>query len=206
MIYCAFCNGCRDCFGCAGLRKKQYCIFNKQYTKEEYEKLVPQLIEQMQSIEEWGAFFPMQSSLFAYNESDAQHFFPLTETEAHKHGLQWKEIIDEMPKVEKTISASQVPESIDNIPNDILNWAITCEVTKRPFKIVKQELEFYRQMQLPIPRLHPDERHRRRMALRNPRKLWQRTCDKCQKEIQTSYAPDRPEIVYCEECYLKEVY
>lgn len=37
-----------DIFGCIGLRNKQYCIFNKQYTKEEYEKLVPKIIEHMQ--------------------------------------------------------------------------------------------------------------------------------------------------------------
>ncbi|MDR2416416.1 MAG: hypothetical protein LBD75_07670 [Candidatus Peribacteria bacterium] len=36
------------CFGCIGLRNKEYCIFNKQYTKAEYEKLVAEIIEQMQ--------------------------------------------------------------------------------------------------------------------------------------------------------------
>jgi len=44
------------------------------------------------------------------------------------------------------------------------------------------------------------------MKLRNPRKLYTRNCDKCGKEIQTTYAPERPEIVYCENCYNKEVY
>lgn len=34
------CSGCTDCFGCINLRNKTYCIFNEQYTKEEYfEKL-----------------------------------------------------------------------------------------------------------------------------------------------------------------------
>ncbi len=28
----------------------------------------------------------------------------------------------------------------------------------------------------------------------------------CQNEFETSYAPDRPEIVYCERCYQQEVY
>ena len=28
----------------------------------------------------------------------------------------------------------------------------------------------------------------------------------CDLVIQTTYAPDRPEKIYCEECYLKEVY
>jgi hypothetical protein len=34
-------------FGCIGLRGKEYCILNKQYTKEEYEALVPKIIEKM---------------------------------------------------------------------------------------------------------------------------------------------------------------
>jgi len=29
---------------------------------------------------------------------------------------------------------------------------------------------------------------------------------KCSKSIQTSYSPERPEIVYCEQCYLQEIY
>jgi CxxC-x17-CxxC domain-containing protein len=44
------------------------------------------------------------------------------------------------------------------------------------------------------------------MNLGNPRKLFTRICDKCGKEIQTIYAPERKEIVYCENCYNKEIY
>ena len=33
---------CKDCFGCVGLRDKQYYIFNKKYSKEDYEKFVGQ--------------------------------------------------------------------------------------------------------------------------------------------------------------------
>jgi hypothetical protein len=29
--------------------------------------------------------------------------------------------------------------------------------------------------------------------------------DKCQNEFETPYAPARPEIVYCEQCYQTEV-
>ena len=155
---------------------------------------------------EWGEFFPVAMSTFAYNATTAQEYFPLTKEEALKRGWKWQDQTDEMPKVDRVIPATQLPDSIDDIPDDILNWAITCEATKRPFKIIKQELEFYRNMRLPVPHFHPDERHRRRMALRNPRKLWNRECAKCKKPISTSYAPERPEIVYCEECYLREVY
>jgi hypothetical protein len=43
LTLCKNCVGCNDCFGCVGLRKKQYCIFNEQYTKEEYQKRVEEL-------------------------------------------------------------------------------------------------------------------------------------------------------------------
>jgi hypothetical protein len=195
-----------NCFGCVCMKKGKYCILNKQYSKEEYEALLPKIIEHMKSNSEWGEFFPVEYSPMAYNESVAQDYFPLTKEEAENRNWRWRNEKDEIPKVEKTIPAVQLPDSIDDVPDDILNWAIECELTTRPFLIVKQELEFYRKMKLPIPHLHPDERYKKRMGLRNPRKLWGRQCNKCNKSIQTTYAPDRPEKVLCEECYLKEVY
>jgi len=79
--------------------------------------------------------------------------------------------------VDKIIPANKLPENIADIPDDILNWAIECEITKKPFRIIKEELEFYRKHNLPIPRRHPDQRHLDRMSLRNPRKLFERICD-----------------------------
>ena len=120
--------------------------------------------------------------------------------------LNWSTYQQPFPKVEKIIPANKLPNNIKEIPDDILNRAIECEVTKKPFKIIKQELEFYRKHNLPIPKRHPDQRHIDRMDLRNPRKLYDRKCDKCSKNIKTTYSPDRKEIVYCEECYNREVY
>jgi hypothetical protein len=56
---------------------------------------------------------------------------------------------------------------------------VICEVSGKPFRIIKQELEFYRKHNLPIPHRHPDVRHTDRMKLRNPRKLRDRKCNKC---------------------------
>ena len=118
----------------------------------------------------------------------------------------WSTYEAPFPKVEKIILALKLPENIVEIPDDILNWAIECEITKKPFRIIAQELDFYRKHNLPIPRRHPDQRHLDRMKLRNPRKLFTRICDKCGKDIQTTYVPERSEIVYCQECYEKEIY
>ncbi|MDC0358628.1 hypothetical protein OAO01_07415 [Oligoflexia bacterium] len=40
---------------------------------------------------------------------------------------------------------------------------------------------------------------------RNPRNLWERNCEGCGLELHSSYAPARPEKIYCEECYLEQV-
>jgi len=207
LYYCDLCmNNCQDCFGCIGLKHARYCILNKQYTEEEYNTLLPQIIDRMTLDGEWGEFLPERYSFVSYNQSQASDHFPLTEEEVQKRGWSWREEKDEMPKVTKVIPAAKLPDRTSDIPDDILNWAITCETTGRPFRVIKQELDFYRTMQLPIPRLHPDERHKQRMALRNPRHLWNRQCQKCGADIQTTYAPERPEIVYCEKCYLASVY
>lgn len=206
LLYCEYCFHCKDCFGCVGLKRKQYCIFNTQYSKEEYEKLVPQIIEGMEKRGEWGFYFPPALSPFGYNESLAHEYLPLTEKEAQAQGFHWRIVVEKKPEVKKTIPAERLPDFIDAIPDDVVNWAIMCESTKRPFRILKQELDFYRRQRLPLPHLHPDVRYDRRLALRNPRRLWNRTCMQCGKGIETTYAPERPEKVYCENCYLKEVY
>jgi hypothetical protein len=204
--FCFSCLSCQDCFLSVGLQKKCYCILNKQYTKDEYEALVPKIIERMIADGEWGQFFPVAQSPFGYNETVAQEYFPLTKQEVLKRGWKWCNYEAPPPAVEKVIKAGDLPDSVTDVPDDVLNWAMTCAATGKLFKINKQELEFYRRMKLPLPRLHPEERHKRRMALRNPRRLWERTCAKCSDPIVTSYAPDRPEVVVCERCYLETVY
>lgn len=206
VFYSSLCMQSKNCFACVGLKKKEYCILNKQYTKEEYENLVPKIVEQMKKTGEWGEFFPSSLSPFGYNETVAQEGFSLSKEEAIQKGFNWSDYESPKPEVKKIIPASKLPANIKDIPDDILNWAIECEVTHKPFRVVKQELQFYRDNNVPIPRKHPDQRHKDRTALRNPKKLWSRNCMKCQASIQTTYSPDRPERVYCERCYLEEVY
>jgi hypothetical protein len=160
----------------------------------------------MRKTGEWGEFYPYALAPYGYNETSANDFYPLAKDQALAKGFKWSDYIIPPLEVKKTIKASQLPDNIRDIPDDILNWAIECEATGKPFRLIKAELDFYSKMNLPVPHRHPDLRHAERQAMRNPRHLWSRTCMKCGKAIQTAYAPDRPETVYCEECYLKEVY
>ncbi len=206
LVYCIDVKKSKNCFMCVNLEEKQYCILNKQYTKSDYEELVPKIIEHMKKLWEWWEFFHAAISPFWYNETLASEYYPLSKIEAKNNWFSWSTYESPFPQVEKIIPSSKLPENIKDIPDDILNRAIECEITKKPFKITKEELVFYRKHNIPIPRRHPDQRHLDRMAQRNPRKLYTRKCHKCDKEIKTTYSPDRKELVYCEECYNKEIY
>jgi len=70
-LYCDNCAHVHDVFGCVSLHHKKHCILNKQYSKEEYEKVKSRLIEHMEKTGERGEFFPIRFSPFAYNETMA---------------------------------------------------------------------------------------------------------------------------------------
>lgn len=178
-------------FGCIGLKKNTYCILNKQYTKEAYERLVPKIIEHMRKTGEWGEFFPMQLSPYAYNESLAQDYFPLSKEQAHQARLSWKK-----PE-NKEYSKQTAPLRED---------VFVCTACEKNYKIIAQEREFYHRMNLPIPQKCPSCRYQERASFRSPHKLWNRACGKCQKTTATTYRPDDERTVYCEQCYMQEIY
>ncbi len=232
LTYCDLCFASGDLFGCVGLKHKQYCILNKQYSEEEYKSLVRKIVEHMKKTGEWGKFFPAKLSPFAYNETTAQEYTPLSKDAAAKRGYAWKEA--EMKNYAPTIQPADLPGNIKEVQDSITKDILGCEHAGKcacrcatAFRITAQELQFYKRMNLPLPRLCPNCRHARRLGARNPLKLWERKCqcsgkqsesgvytntlehfhkaEHCVNSFQTSYAPDRPETVYCEPCYQAEV-
>lgn len=203
LTYCDHCFSTKDSFGCIGLKQRRFCILNKQYTEEEYHELVPKIVEHMKSTGEWGEFFPISASAFAYNESLAQEWFPLTKEQALARGYAWLDE-DEANTYQgpSPVLADHIREATDEVTKLILK----CEASGQLYKIIPQELDFYKKMGLPLPRKSPDERHLDRMRRRRPRTLWDRICAECATSFQTTYSPDRPEKVLCEACYLKTVY
>lgn len=212
--YCFDCRSCSDCFGCIGLKSKQYCILNKQYTEGEYKELVEKIkkhmvdmpyIDKKGLVYKYGEFFPIEFSPLAYNETMAIEYFPKTKAEAVKEGYFWRDKIPAEYKV--TIKASGLLDDIKDIKEDVLNEVIECELCNGAFKLIKAELDFYKRFSIPLPRMCFWCRHMERRRKANPLKLWHRKCMKpgCTNEFETSYAPDRPEIVYCEACYNAEV-
>ncbi|MFA6273605.1 MAG: hypothetical protein WC662_00390 [Candidatus Paceibacterota bacterium] len=222
LTYAYNCHNSHDLFACSGLRNKSYCILNKQYSKEDYENLIPKIIKHMNDlpyvdtngrIYKYGEFFPPELSPFCYNETIAGEYFPLTKEKALKEGYRWKDSEPRNYKITKKVN--ELSDEIEEVNDSILEDIIECEHNQKcnenctqGFRITEEELKFYKRMNLPLPHLCPNCRHYQRLKQRNPLKLWHRKCMKedCNNEFETSYSPDRSEIVYCERCYQQEVY
>jgi hypothetical protein len=238
--------GCRrvsDSFGCISLTDKKYCILNKQYSKEEYENMIPKIKKHMNEmpytdalgrIYKYGEFFPPDMSYAGYSQTQAFEYFPLTEEEAKAQGFRWR--VPEERRYKVTQKSTELTDNISDVEDSILGEVVQCEHNEKgghtfgcdvdcasAFKITKQELDFYRQMNLPLPRLCFNCRHVDRITWRNVPALYPRQCmcdykvyensikhshhenGRCSNEFETSYAPERKEIVYCEQCYQAEV-
>lgn len=218
LYYCNLCPGARDCFGCVGLKKGEYAILNKKYSKEEYVVMKEKIIAQMKEIPYvdsrgikyfFGENFPVSLSDFAYNETGAGDFFPLQKEEALTQGFKWKEETARNHKT--TIKSEDLPETIAEVGDEILNEIIECGEKASPFsvgayRITENELKFYRRMNLPLPRVCFGVRHMRRLAKRPLLKIIQRNCTKCSTEVETVYTEEYAPILYCEKCYQQEVY
>ena len=160
LIYCWLCFYSNDCFGCVGLRKKQYCIFNKQYSKDEYERLVPQIISKMQLTGEWGEYFPAQLSAIPYNLSFAQRYFPQSREAIEKAGLIWGE--ENSVTADGAINAADLPDSTGGAAGPLTVRSLR---TETPFRITKDEITRYNRRQIALPRLTYRERMDDRFSL-----------------------------------------
>ena len=155
-IYCYQCyNHCTFCIGCVGLRGKSYCILNQQYSKDEFFELAPRVIRQMQSRNEWGRFFPPSTSPFPYFESGAPDFLePLPETELLTRGYRVMSI-PEPPAPPNAVPGNSLPDDINSVdPDAWTGKAIKCVETGWVFNLQKKEIQIYKRLNIPLPRIH----------------------------------------------------
>ncbi|HEY4513647.1 MAG TPA: hypothetical protein VJH06_04020 [Candidatus Paceibacterota bacterium] len=209
--YCFWNTSAKNNFGCVNLKRKNYCILNKEYSKEEFEILKTQVIEDMKNnpyVDKlgrkfpYGEFFPPEMSRFAYNKSNAMRFFPKKKEEALAMGYGWDDY--ENPTVPFTIKSENLPETTKETTDEILKEVIECANCARSYKIVQGELNLLRKMGLPVPHECPKCRENKRFDRMTKPKLYNRICMKCNANIYTPYAPESPNIVYCVKCYQAE--
>ncbi|NIA02064.1 MAG: hypothetical protein GWP15_01645 [Nitrospirae bacterium] len=175
------------------MKKSKHCILNKQYSQEEYEKMVPKIKEHMgpsgggrQQAAEWGEFFPAEMSPFAYNETVAHEYYPLVKAEVISNGYKWAEL-----------------EEIQKSTDGNVRGCIDCD---KSFIVTNKEKDIYAKLHILAPTKCHECRHKARIARRPMRKLWKSKCDKCSKDISTVYSPGSPEIIYCGSCFREEIY
>jgi hypothetical protein len=183
----------------------------------------------------FGEFFPTELSASPYNITAAYEHFPLTREEVLQEGYAWEGHKEKEYAVTK--SWSELPQSIAKVDDGILDDIISCETQDqyqdqnilkerncaKAFRIVPEELSFYKKMGIPLPTKCFNCRHFDRLKRRNPLKLWRRQCmcdykvhhngaahvhhseGRCPNQFETSYSPERKEIIYCTACYNAEV-
>ena len=155
-------------------------------------------------------------SSFGYNETAAYEQFPLTKEDALVQGFKW----EDTPRGtygKETVKWSDFPDSIKDLADDfdVTKEVFVCNECNKNYRIIGNELIFYKKHSIPIPHSCFYCRNSARFKMENSLKLWNRVCmcdldghkhtGKCANEFETTYAPGRPEKIFCEDCYLKEV-
>ena len=241
VAYTIACFGSSYVFGSVGIRKKEYVILNKQYTKEEYEALVPKIIAHMNEtpyidkngrVYKYGEFLPAEMSPWAYNETIAQEYFPLTKAAAIAKGYRWRD--SDVKDYKPTLLANDIPADINEAPDLITKEIIECahkgecnQGCTKAFRIIADELQFYKKIGVPLPTLCPACRTIERLKLRLGVELYDESCmcnrlqskngvylnqgshshgdTHCANTFKTGFKPDQGDLVYCEQCYQQEV-
>lgn len=200
------CNNVQHCFMCFGLRDKSYCLLNKQYSPNKYYELVDGLKSQMLERGEYEDGLGLEFSAQAYNFSLGQIFFPLSNNEIIKLGGYVAEEPETNAGNIKMLSIEEIPQTINETTDEILNIAIKCEITGKPFRVTASELQFYKTMRLPLPTTHPVVRLEENLKITPYGSKYSTNCVKCQKAINSIFDPKKDFILYCEQCYQQEVY
>lgn len=232
--YCIQMRRSKNCFGCVGMKDSEYCIFNKQYTKDEYLVLVEKIKKHMNDLPyvndrglvyKYGEFFPMEMSPYAYNETLLNDQFPSDQETIEGEGFMWRD--QNRRQYQTTMLGNNLPDSANDVDEEITKELIECVECKKAYRIVFEEFQFLKNLKLPIPRYCVDCRFQRRQKFMVPPLLTDSQCmcngmcsvgdtyknfekheshgeSRCPNTFLTAYNVDT-EIIYCEGCYQKEV-
>ncbi|HBD05433.1 TPA: hypothetical protein DCZ32_03165 [Candidatus Uhrbacteria bacterium] len=204
--YCMSCVNCSNCFGCIGIKRKEFCIFNKQYSESEYWQRVDELKCAMLDRGEYGQYFPTEMSTTFVPECGAVVYAGASEADLELLGGQRFDVNADgaVAKYDETKlkNAADVPDSIDDVGDDWVGVPIYDEKAKRAFAYLKPELEHYRRVRIAPPTEHFISRvnavtHSGQVAC-----LENKKCAKCDQAILTSKNPTYPNrTIYCKPCY-----
>ncbi|MBP7804952.1 MAG: hypothetical protein KA052_01865 [Candidatus Pacebacteria bacterium] len=205
--YSEYLDNCLEveyCFGCVSLRKKKYCILNKQYTKEEYEALREKIVSDMRARGEYGKMLPYSLGLCDYNFTTAAIYMPeVTKEYVEERGGYWSDGVED--SVEGKL-ATELPDNISEVDAGIAKQPLVCPETGWRYNISPDEYTFLSRKKIALPRVHFDVRTKRRMHTIAPWRGNIRTCMYCEKSV-TAYYPESwgYQKIACEDCYKREI-
>ncbi len=199
--YLITCTNCINCFGCIGLKNASYCIFNKQYSEEEYFEKLDEIKTKMLTNGEYGEFFPMSFSPVAYNSSFANIVYPMNEEDALSRSIFWQSENNINTGNLKAIRASDLPDNISDANKDLCDFAVIGKISEKPFRLTEREIDFYVRNKIALPIDTPQKRMLERFKLFNDFKVRKEYCDLCKKETLSNYRKSDGYILYCDSCY-----
>ena len=206
--YCFNCHECEYCFGCVGLMKKQYCIFNKQYSEEAYWQKVDELKCAMLDRGEYGEFFPACFSQPGFCFSLGQVFLGYSEQELKTFHAPLFDPAKGNVFAPQQIDAShalttlQIPDVLKEAKN-FVGKPIFDPMINRPYSVLPKEYAFYEEYGLPFPQEHFLSRLQSLIRTSNTPHPEQSICAQCCKEISiytNQIFEDRR--ILCQVCYL----
>ncbi|MFC1748814.1 hypothetical protein ACFL2V_08400, partial [Pseudomonadota bacterium] len=200
--YSAHCFQCENIFGCCGLSGKKYYIFNKPYSKEDYEALRAKIIAKMKETEEYGEFFPGYFAANTYEESWSNFYWPLSNEEKGEYGFRSAE----QRKQEKPLNfldSSEVPDNSSDTDESLTQNKFWDSEAGKPFQIFEADIKFAKKIQGPLPNSFYSRRIQENFRwLPFNGKTRTTSCAKCSAEIETGWPTQYDGRILCEKDYL----
>ncbi len=182
MYYTMYCIGCSFCLGCIWLTNKQYHIFNKEYSKEDWYKLADKIFSQMDKDGLFGEFFPGKLNPYYFNDTAAylidesfdkeeilEEWYLWRDEEIKVDIPERAELIKSNRNVEERNTERKNQKGINTNSNleDFQwydsdgNWVIDKDILKKVieykgnyYRIISSEYNFLMKYGLPIPEIH----------------------------------------------------
>ncbi len=194
--YCLFCEKSSNLLACIGLKGKEYCILNKQYTKKKFTEEREKIVRHLKARGVWGKFFPVVFSGLAYNQTAANELMPLAKIPAQMMGFVWD---DSEEFIQPSLVLSEIdqgaeeqflemPDRLEALTDEIVRDAIfICEMSGRFFRLTPEEVVFYRKMQIAPPSRAFEQRHRERVMRLPPWSMVQRKASRGSAQMYSTY-------------------
>jgi hypothetical protein len=153
---------------------------------------------------EYGKFLPYAMSAGPFNFSTSFLYFPETRKEdILKLGGYWEDINESHIE---GMSTNELPDDIKDVPDTIITQALICPETSWRFNMSQNELIFYKENNIPLPRYHFDVRTKNALKYLTVLQSYLYKCFYCKKDIEAYYLPEwNYQKIACEECYKQNI-